>query len=312
MTITVLGHLCLDVIHHSNGEETKSYGGIFFSLATLASLLPENSTVFPVFGVGKADYDPLVDRLSAYHNVDTSGIYRFNAPTNQVHLVYKNQKERVECSKHIAEPIPWKKINPYLETEMILVNMISGFDITLETLDSIRMLVRDRHLPVYMDIHSLTLGIAEDYTRFHRPIENWRRWLFWLHAVQMNENEAACITPEQFDEETFAKQTLSLNTKALLVTRGANGFTVFIDEHKFTRRVDEPGIQTENAIDSTGCGDVFAAAYCTNYLTSRNILTAARFANRVAAFKAQSAGSTEIDRLSAFRLQKPIEQERAT
>ena len=139
MTITVIGHLCLDVIHHPDGTETRSYGGIFFSLATLANLLGPKDTIFPVFGVGKDDHAALLERLAAYPNVDPSGIYKFAGPTNQVSLHYKNEQERTECSRHISEPIPLKKIRPYLESDMILVNMISGFDITLETLDEIRM-----------------------------------------------------------------------------------------------------------------------------------------------------------------------------
>src|SRR4051812_21958003 len=48
MTITVIGHLCLDVIDHADGTQTHSHGGIFFSLATLANLLGEKDTIYPV------------------------------------------------------------------------------------------------------------------------------------------------------------------------------------------------------------------------------------------------------------------------
>jgi len=308
VTITVVGHLCLDVIHHSDREETRSYGGIFFSLATLASLLGPKDTILPVFGVGKSDYDAFIERLQSYSNIDTSGIYKFNGPTNQVDLLYQNEHERTECSQNIAEPVPWKKIHSYLETDMVLVNMISGFDVTLETLDALRIEVRESHIPVYMDVHSLTLGISNDAKRFHRPVVDWRRWLFWLHAAQMNEAEAAALTPERFDETTFAKQALALNTKALFITRGAKGYSAFIDEHKQTQRIDEEGITEGPAVDATGCGDVFAAAYCAHYLKSKNIRVSASFANRVAARKAGLPGSQEIDMLSSFRLEEPIQE----
>ncbi len=108
MTITVIGHLCLDVIDHPGVSETKSYGGLFFSVAALANLLPHEDRILPVFGVGKGDYDALIERFSVYPNVDTSAIYKFNGPTNQVHLMYSDTNQRIECSRHIAEPIPWK------------------------------------------------------------------------------------------------------------------------------------------------------------------------------------------------------------
>ena len=309
MTITIIGHLCLDVIHHANGAETQSYGGIFFSIATAANLLSSNDTVYPVFGIGKGEYDAFIERLRIYPNVDTSSIYKFNAPTNQVHLRYKNDKERVECSKYIAEPIPWKRIRPYIDSDIILLNMISGFDISLETLDEIRMDVREKHTPIYMDVHSLTLGINEDFTRFHRPVENWRRWLFMLHGVQMNEEEAAILSTEQFNESNFAKQALALNTKALIITRGERGCSAFIDDRKHIQHTDIPGVAIQKPVDPTGCGDVFAAAYCAQYGKSKNIIESIQIANRIAAFKAQFAGSTAIDKLSQFRTQEFILQE---
>ena len=104
---------------------------------------------------------------------------------------------------------------------MVLVNMISGMDITLETLDEIRMDVRDDHVPVYLDVHSLTLGINPDFTRFHRPVEQWRRWLFMVHAVHLNEEEAAILSNERLDEASLAKHVLAMNTTTLHITRGS-------------------------------------------------------------------------------------------
>jgi sugar/nucleoside kinase (ribokinase family) len=244
--------------------------------------------------------------MRSYPNVDVSGIYKFNGPTNSVHLYYNADQKRSECSEHIAEPIPWKKIKPSLDTDMILINMISGFDVTLETLDMIRMEVREAHVPIYFDVHSLTLGLNEDFTRDHRPVSEWRRWLFMIHAVQLNEEESQILTPDTLDEQNLAHQVLTLYTKALIVTRGKNGCTVFIDEHKRTKRFDVDGISAGDRIDPTGCGDVFGAAYCARFLYSKNIAASVEFANRVAAFNAQSPGSAGIDMLSSFRLEESI------
>lgn len=302
MKILVTGHLCLDVIHHSDGTETQSPGGIFFSVAALANLLPRSDTVVPVFGIGKNDYDRIIGLIEKYPNIDTSAIFRMNGPTNQVHLYYKDEKERVECSKNISEPIPIKKIRLHLDADMILVNMISGFDLSLETLDEIRMEVRDAHIPLYMDVHSLTLGINEDFTRFHRPVEAWRRWLFMIHAAQMNEEEAAVLSEERYGEDGLAKQVLALNTKALIITRGEKGCTAFVDSHKHIQRHDCPGIRLEKPVDPTGCGDVFAAAYCASYMRTKDILSSLTFANKIAARKAELAGSDHIDLLSSHAL----------
>ena len=196
MIIAVIGHLCMDVIQHADGTETQSYGGIYFSVATLANLLTDEDTIRPVFGIGKNEYDEFVEHLGRYPNVDCSGIFKFPGSTNQVRLVYSSNEERIECSRFISEPIPWKRIRPSVaHADLVLVNMISGMDITLETLDELRMEVREDHIPVYLDVHSITLGIKPDFTRFHRPVEQWRRWLFMLHGAHLNEEEPASSRP---------------------------------------------------------------------------------------------------------------------
>jgi sugar/nucleoside kinase (ribokinase family) len=123
-----------------------------------------------------------------------------------------------------------------------------------------------------------------------------------IHAAQMNEDEARVLTPEKLDEMSLAKHTLALNTKVLHITRGNRGCTSFIDDHKHVRRVDCDGVELKKVVDSTGCGDVFAAAYCAHYMRTGDIEASAAFANKVAAAKAGFAGSSPIDALSAFRL----------
>jgi sugar/nucleoside kinase (ribokinase family) len=299
--IAVLGHLCYDLIKHPDGNESRSYGGIFYSVGALANLLGPNDLVVPVFGAGKSDYDDVIELLNKYGNVDTSEIYRMNGPTNQVTLTYGTSGDRIECSKYISEPIPMKKIRPVLSVDMVLINMISGFDISLETLDEIRMEVREDRTPIYLDIHCLVCGVNPDFTRFYRPLDMWRRWLFMLHGVQMNEKESASMTNEVTDETVLARQVLALNTKVLHITRGSRGSTIFVDEHKQVKRFDILGVDPEKAVDSTGCGDVYAAAYCVWFLRSKEIQEAAQFANLAASYNARVPGAIGIDSLSELR-----------
>lgn len=307
MTITVIGHLCFDVIHPASGStEIHSYGGIFFSLAALANLADPDITVLPVFGVGKDDYVPFMETIQHYGNVDPSGIFKFDGPTNRVHLYYRDEQQRTECSKHIADPIPFKKIKPYLDTDMVLINMVSGFDITLDTLDHIRMFTRDQHIPIYFDVHSLSLGIDRDESRFRRPLPEWRRWLFWLHTVQMNEEEARGLTNEVSSEEQLIKHITALTTPNVVITRGENGCTLYHDERKNIVRHVIPGVAVATSVDATGCGDVFGAAYCAKFLASGNPLQAVQYANTVAAFNSTIAGSAEIDRLAQYKLPQTI------
>lgn len=293
MNITVIGHLCLDNVHLP-GEETprQSYGGITFAIATLANLMGPQDTITPVFGVGEGDHARFTDWLSQYPQVSQKGIFVLPGQTNEVHLFYDGSNGgRVECSKHISPSIPFETIKPFLSCDGILINMISGFDITLETLDKIRMEVRDKGTPIHFDFHSLTLGIDKEYNRFRRPLSDWRRWCFMLNSIQMSELEASGLSAERYSEEQLINQLMPLMVSSLIITRGERGATLIRREHKKLHQHDEPGIPVSDSVDPTGCGDVFGAAFFFRLLQSRDALDAVKFANRAASIKVSFTGA---------------------
>lgn len=300
MTILVIGHLCHDVIHPVEGPEVLGYGGIYYTVAALASLMQAGDRVVPVFGVNTDDYEPLIRHLARFPNVETGGIFTFSEPTNSVHLFYTDRAARIECSKNIARPIPFARIKNYLDADGILINMISGFDITLGTLDEIRLALRERRVPIHFDYHSLTLGVQDDHERFRRPVSDWRRWAFMLDTVQLNEEEIAGLTVERLTEEQTAGHFLTLAIKGLIVTRGERGATVYYNEHKTMMRKDIPGKPVQRPADSTGCGDVFGAAFHLHYVRTRDLLASAEFANTVAAAKARMTGTEHLTDLRSF------------
>ena len=298
MNILVIGHPCFDVIQHPNGEETESYGGIYYSVAALANLADEHTSILPVFPIGENEYDRYIKELSRYPAVDTSGIYPHKGPSNKVRLVYADTNTRVECSKNIFPPIPFPTVQRFLSrADGILVNMISGFDLELETLDYIRMAVRDRHVPIHLDVHSLTLGIDQEHRRSRRPLPVWRRWCFMIETIQMNEEEAAGLTPDHLDERNLALQLLALGGRGFIITRGERGATVYGQEHKHVKRHDLPPASASKVVDPTGSGDVFGAAFSCRYFQTRDVLGAAAFANEVAGLSIEFAGPGGLDEI---------------
>jgi sugar/nucleoside kinase (ribokinase family) len=303
MVITVIGHLCKDIVHLLDGTENQqeSFGGILFTVLTLANLMSEKDRIQPVFGVGQTDYELLMELFKQYKNIDPSGIFRTKSPTNQVHLF--NQKDgqtRIECSKHISAPIPFNRIKPYLDGDALLINMISGSDITLETLDYIRIEIRERNIPIHFDFHSLTLGIDQEFKRFRRPLTDWRRWCFMLDSIQMSEEEALGLSAERYDELALTNHLMTLMVETLIITRSERGATVIVqDIHKKLTRKDFAGVSFGTAVDATGCGDVFGAAFFYQYLKCKDSFIAAEFANNAAALNATFKNIQELDGLRA-------------
>ena len=123
-----------------------------------------------------------------------------------------------------------------------------------------------------------------------------------LHAVQMNEAEAGGLTAEGYDTINLVKQIVSLGTRNVCVTRGAGGCTFYCAEKKEPVAGDIPGVPVAGQSDTTGCGDVFGAAYCASFVHNNDAKAAAQFANRVAAAKAGLLGSNGLAALSAYRI----------
>jgi sugar/nucleoside kinase (ribokinase family) len=308
MNILVIGHLCYDEIHIPGRTPVSGFGGIYYAVGTLAAIAGSDHKIIPVFGVGKDRKDELLSRLSTFPNVVTDGIFDLEGPTNTVKLFYDDGEERIECSDNIAPPIPVSAVQPYLKrSDAILINMVSGFDVTFDMLYLINEGKGSRNVPVYLDIHSMTLGIGDKNKRFRRPVMDWRRWVFHTNIVQMNELEAATLTVERLSEEQLAKIMMTLGPTVMIITRGNRGVSVFqADKKKITKEdiravkvtADMNKNETIPPADSTGCGDVFGAAYILHYAKTKDAVASAQFANRIAARRITLPGSDELSRLS--------------
>jgi sugar/nucleoside kinase (ribokinase family) len=257
--------------------------------------------VTPVFGVNRVDYQGIFDRLQQFPNVDSSGIFKLDEPTNRVHIYANNEQDRIVCSKDIARPIPYEKIRRHLSVDGVLINMVSGFDIALETLDHIRLAIRSHNIPLHFDYHNLTLGVREGHERFRRPIEDWRRWAFMDDTIQLNEEEINGLTVERSSEKQTVGHLLTLGVKGVLVTRKERGATLFYDQHKKVLRKDFDGIEAPGG--DIGRGDTFGSAFLFQYVRGKDMIAAADFANR---FAAGTTGSNGTDRSKTLRNAKVL------
>ena len=301
MKFALIGHLSVDVRRGADGTETRSFGGIFLAVGALATIASDADVITPVFGVGEKEADEVRSSLGQFPNVDAGGIYPLAGETNEVRYFTGEDGRGIECSKHISPPIPFSRIEPYIGANGIFIDMVSGSDILLDTLDQIRLAVRSKNTPIHLDLHSLTLGVGADAARYRRPLQDWRRWCFMVNSVQMNEEEAAGLTVEQYSEEALAKQMLPLMVNAFCLTRGARGMTLFQQEHKHLLRKDLEGIPT-GASNTIGCGDVFGSAFLYAFARAKDAAKAAQFANEVAAVQSAAPNPRGFSHLSRFKV----------
>jgi sugar/nucleoside kinase (ribokinase family) len=219
--------------------------------------------------------------------------------------------DREENSTEPTAPVEFSVIEPALKNlDGLLVNMISGSDITLETLKKIRAAFK-KH--IHLDVHNIVMKTNEKGERKQEPIADWKEWCCQCDTLQMNESEINIMSPERLNEYEFAENILNIEEngpKALVVTRGKSGITLFVKKDKNVLgehyweidKKDLPSIELESFADSTGCGDVFASCFLFKMSHGYDFETAINFSNKMAGYKSTLHGVEELPKLGEYKI----------
>lgn len=310
MNYLVIGEPCVDLLHKEDGAVEKSYGGILYSIISLAVLSSSQDSVIPVMNIGEDEYGSIIEIFSKYPKIKHDGINKVTHPTKKVHLFLANyrsgKKAKIEHSDAGTYTLPFEQVRPFLaDADAVLVNMVSGVDISLETLIKIREEYKGF---IHIDIHNLVMKSNSEGYREHTNLASWRKWCTHADTVQMNEFEVSVMSREKRNDYEIAEEILinhNKNVKGVIVTRGklgVSGFTKkektfggerFFDLDKF----DVPAVENPKFVDTTGCGDVFGASFTADYSRTRDLKKALHYATRIASYKTALSGIHELDKL---------------
>ena len=280
MKFLVLGHLSIDVRHHQDGSAEELYGGMVHVVRALSELAEKGDRIVPISGVHRDDMQAVTTLMRSLPGVDVSGLFPQRTPTHRVQFFPRDDGRTIACTKEPAPPIPFEQISDFLDADGILLNMFSGFDITLETLDAIRIAIRPRGIPIHLDYHNLTQGLTEQGERIRRPLIEWRRWAFMMDTVQLNEEEMQGLTLEHMSEGQIAGHLFTLGVKGVLITRGGQGARLYRSERKHVLYEDVVA-EGGGPDDRVGMGDLFGAAFHFHHVKSSDMAASMRFAQSV-------------------------------
>ncbi|KPK74642.1 MAG: hypothetical protein AMJ89_05750 [candidate division Zixibacteria bacterium SM23_73] len=295
--IVVIGTINRDTIIFPDGKKNESFGGILYNVLALSYLGREDVKIYPVCNLGYDVYGQVVSHLKNCDNLELRGIKKVNCKNNHAFLLINKKNQREETLKNKVPPLSFSQIKPFLEADVILVNFISGFDLSLLTLKKIR---ENTDALIFMDVHSLTLGVDPAKgggKRFFAAPENWREWIRQADMVQMNLPELKELSKRnlksQQEIKEFGKYILNSGPKAVLVTLGEEGSLMIFDDkvQKFK------GLKVQRFKDSTGCGDVFSAGFLICYMHTKNLIKSVNFANYVAGEKCKISGVEGMKKL---------------
>jgi len=282
LKLGVIGEPCIDYIHRGNTAKDKQLGGILYSIVSLAVISGKDDEIYPIINLGNDEFEFVTSFLSKFGNIKHDFINKSEHKTRIVNLYYNNSPEkshqtessekktydREESSTEPAFPVEYELISKALPMlNGLLINMVSGIDITLETLIKTREKFPEY---IHMDFHNVVMKTNEDGSRVQGTVKNWEDWCSQCDTLQMNESEISVMHSEKLNEYETTEMILSKNrVKALVITRGKNGVTLYQRVKKSSAgekyfeldKIDLPAKERNDFKDSTGCGDVFASSF---------------------------------------------------
>jgi hypothetical protein len=314
-----VGSLVWDQIYgrDPSAPPVEEWGGIAYALAGLDVSLPPDWEIVPLIKVGR-DLSAEAQRLlqTVARLAPGTRFVEVTAPNNRVVLHYESRERRCE---RMAGGVPgwtWVELGPMVkDLDAIYLNFISGFELCLGTAQALRQGFSG---PIYADLHSLFLGMQQDGIRVLRPLPDAPSWFGCFDFVQLNEDEMQQLTP---DPLILAADALSVGVSLLTVTLGPRGVAYVaapgferLSEWRYDgravgvrippfRRADVPAVRSAlipapnvDALDPTGCGDVFGAAAFARLLAGDSVEVALRHASALAAKNAAFRGASGLAR----------------
>lgn len=271
MRILIIGHSVEDHIHYGDSESLKP-GGIYYSAIGLLKISSSDDEIHLITALQKDNYYLFAD---GYNQINTKNVVWVNE-IPKVHLYLHEKNERTECFEKIPQNLEFNH-KLYREFDGVLINMISGFDVSLEQLTELR---KNFNGLIYFDVHSLSRGFDEKKTRVFRVIENFKQWAKLIDILQANELETKALFHAQ-NEYEIAKELLSYGVRIFIITKGEIGVRAYFKKENELESVFL-SVEKFNTVNKVGCGDIFGAVFFYTYIKTQNIYEALRKANTAA------------------------------
>ncbi len=278
--VAVVGSVVLDEIHRG-GRTFSSFGGITYSVLTLAALLPDREIV-PITYIGSDDLSRFRELVEIFPNINLEAVKVYARGTNRNRLIYGDGEEREEFFELVTPPLTFRDLMPYLESEAFLVNYIKNDDLSFQDLKTLSYAFKG---VLYMDIHSLLREKDADGGFRLRRLRDWQSWARMADILQMNRLEIQHFTgfktETEEEMEKLALLVISQGPKALNLTMGSRGSILAYrkENSAVVKKFRVPAIEV---VDPTGCGDIFGASFLADYLNHGDFEKAASFANEMA------------------------------
>ena len=261
MKLLIIGHSVLDFINDGNNIKQNA-GGIHYTVSALNRI---KSRVDKIYLCSQFDNETYKHFSNEFEKIDKSYLTKVDK-IPRVHLNLFKDKERHEKYENITNNLltNFHNLNQF---DGILINMITGFDITLTQITEIR---KNYTGLMFIDVHTLSRGLDENYKRNFRLIPDFDKWAKCLDIIQVNQSELFTLSQNK-NEIEIVEEMFNSGVKIVCVTKGDLGAKVYlINSNEIVsyfvaaRKINSPNV--------IGCGDVFGASFFYSYIRNKNVM----------------------------------------
>jgi hypothetical protein len=293
----LIGTITSDRIVFDDGRSFGMIGGVLYQAAVWSG---QGDGVRLFTACGEELRAGVEDLIRPWTTLRRGGLRFVPGPGNVVELRYgETLKEREEVLRSAVPPLDPRLVLPGLDgLDGLLLVFNSGFDLKLEDWRTIQRAVR---CPVWIDIHSYALAKVIGAHRDYIAIPEWTEWVRGADFLQANRQEVACMIgrPERWAErgeiEALAVRAFDSGPRALFVTMGREGVLALTPDGN--RMIAAP--KADQTVDTTGCGDVFAAAAFKALTEGAGAFEAAEAGTALASRAVSAKGVAETFRLAS-------------
>jgi sugar/nucleoside kinase (ribokinase family) len=313
--VGVIGSFVWDVIHGREGRSApvEEWGGITYALGALDAALADDWEIVPIAKIGHDLAPRAHDFLRSLRRLaPDAALVEVPQRNNRVELRYTSDERRSEILSGGVPPWTWLGLAPLVrDLDALYVNLISGFELDVETALLLRQHVRG---PIYLDLHSMLLAVQPDGLRTPRTIPDAPLWCRTADVLQVNEDEMRLLAE---DPMALAAVAMREGVRCLCVTLGSRGMVYVaapgyegIDVAHWgpseaprvsgplgtvrTALVPAAPTRGDGAGDPTGCGDVWGATQFARLLAGDSFTDAIAAAHRAAARNVDHRGATGL------------------
>ena len=289
--ILAIGPITKDYIITPDEKYFQIGGAVFYQTMTLTRLKYD---VTSIISLSPED-------LKLLEEIDADIKYIFTDKTMEYTNIYDKNFNRKQKAILPNNPILPEQIDVNLnDISSVLLSPLSPYDIPIETITYFK----ENNIRTVLIPQGLLRQTDKNNNVIERSWRDLNKYLVDVDIICLDEHEAKkAFNIVSIDNDSITEILKAQGLEQIIITKAERGSTIYSEDNIY----NIPAIKTKRAVDATGLGDTYIAAYIAKLEESNSIYEAGLFASITAKEKLENKGPLQS---SKEKIEKELEKYR--